>query len=85
MAEGWSARAVEHYRELVRARLRNSRCSTCGTSLAASVVVRTDTRVGPELNEFGLSDAGAAVYLAATDALVVTCGQCGAQNVVPSE
>jgi hypothetical protein len=81
----WSAAAVEHYRELVRARLSDGSCVACGASLAAALLVRTDTRVGPELNEFGLSDEGAARYLAATDSLVVKCARCGAESVVPGE
>ena len=81
----WSARAVALYRELVRARLSDGRCATCGASLATALLVRSDTHVGRELNQIGLSDGGAARYLAATDDLIVKCGPCGAQNVVPAE
>ena len=81
----WSVRAVDLYSDLIRARLSEASCNACGVSLAAAVLVRTSTSVGPELNELGLSDEGAARYLAATDDLVVQCGQCEAQNVVPSQ
>ena len=79
----WSAEAVELYRDLVRVRLSNLRCPACGASLASAPRVDTSTMVGPELNELGLSDKGAARYLAATDDLVVLCGRCGNRAVVP--
>ena len=77
----WSAEAVDLYRDLIRARLSEGRCTACGASLAAALLVRTNTSVGPELNELGLSDEAAAHYLALTDDLIVECGQCGARNV----
>lgn len=79
----WSAEAVELFRDLVRARLSGGRCTACNASLATALVVRTNTSVGPELNELGLSDEAAAHYLAVTDDLIVKCGQCGARKVVP--
>ena len=81
----WAAAAAELYRDLVQARLSKARCTACGASLAIALQVNTSTSVGPELNELGLSDRGAARYLAATDDLVVDCGQCGGRTVVLGE
>jgi hypothetical protein len=81
-SEGWSAQAVKLYQDLVQARLAEATCDACGKSLASAVVVRTNTSVGPELNEYGFSDIGAARYLAATDDLIVACGHCRGRVVV---
>ena len=82
--EGWKEGAAELYRALVRARLAETACQACGESLEAAQLVRSDTSVGPELNELALSDAGAARFLAATDDLIVECACCGARGVVPA-
>jgi molecular chaperone DnaK len=71
------------YRTLVRARLAEQRCHSCGASLDSASVLHAKTGLGPLLNEFQLSDAGAARLLAATDDLVVECRQCGARNEAP--
>ncbi len=81
-AEDWDEGAAELYGALVRARLAETACQACGESLEAAQLVRSDTSVGPELNELGLSDSGAARFLAATDDLIVECSRCGARGVV---
>ena len=83
--DGWSSGALDLYRVLVRARLGERKCQDCSASLESASVLQANTRFGTLLNESQLSDTGAARLLAATDDLVVACGQCGARNVVPGE
>ena len=70
------------YRDLVQARLAEATCNACARSLDSAVVIRTNTTVGPELNEYDFSDLAAARYLAATDDLIVACGHCRGRVVV---
>lgn len=74
---------MDLYHALARARLKPQECRGCGASLESASLHQASTRFGAMLGELHLSDELAALLLAATDDLVVKCGQCAARNVAP--
>lgn len=78
--EPWDPQAVELYHSLIRARLSEQACGSCGTSLETGSLVGMGG--GSTLEGFGLSDAAAARLLAYTQPLSVLCPQCGKKAVI---
>ncbi len=65
---------AELYWALIRARLRDVSCKSCGTSLSRAIVVAAGE--GTTLDDYGLSDSSTARLLAATEVLTVRCDRC---------
>ena len=71
----WSAKAVDVYRSIVRARLADRSCTACGHSLESAAV--TTAGGGTVLPEFDLDDEAAVSIIAWTQCLNVPCPHCG--------
>jgi hypothetical protein len=72
--EPWDPQAVELYHSLIRMRMSEQACPSCGSSLETASLVGVGR--GSTLDGFGLSDAAAARLLAYTQPLSVLCPQC---------
>jgi len=74
---GWSARAMEAYQEIVRARMAEGTCSACRAPLDTGVL--ESACGGTTLAEFDFDDEAAASILGWTQSLTVRCSRCGAR------
>jgi hypothetical protein len=75
----WDPGAVELYQNLVRIRMAEHSCPTCGASLEDGLLVARGG--GTVLEGFGLSDAAAARLIAYTERLSIRCA-CGTQSII---
>ena len=76
----WDPTAVELYDSLIRIRMAEHACPTCGTTLEnGSLVARGG---GAVLEGFGLSDGAAARLIACTERLSIRCSHCGTQSII---
>ena len=75
----WDPAAVELYQKLIRIRMAEHSCPTCGTTLEDGFLVARGG--GTALEGFGLSDAAAARLIACTQRLSIRCA-CGTQSII---
>lgn len=76
----WSARALDVYRSILRARLAGRSCRHCGNSLETATVERANE--GATLPELDLNDEAAAALIGWTQRVEVRCPQCGGMVVI---